>query len=62
MSVDVSAQSVAEAKRVAGAAGITNVQFQQADIFSPPFAPESFDHVFVCFVLEHLSRPDQARA
>ena len=36
--------------------------FQQADIFSPPFAPESFDHVFVCFVLEHLSRPDQALA
>ncbi|HWS67764.1 MAG TPA: methyltransferase domain-containing protein [Steroidobacteraceae bacterium] len=62
MSVDVSAESVAEAKRVAGAAGITNVQFQQADIFSPPFAPESFDHVFVCFVLEHLSRPDQALA
>src|SRR5882762_8900566 len=62
MSVDVSAGSVAEAKRVAGAAGITNVQFQQADIFSPPFAPESFDHVFVCFVLEHLSRPDQALA
>jgi SAM-dependent methyltransferase len=61
-SVDVSAESVAEAKRVAGAAGITNVQFQPADIFSPPFAPESFDHVFVCFVLEHLSRPDQALA
>src|SRR6267154_6603710 len=62
MSVDVSAESVAQAKRVAGAAGITNVQFQQADILSPPFAPESFDHVFVCFVLEHLSRPMEALA
>ena len=25
-----------------------------------PFAPASFDHVFVCFVLEHLSRPAEA--
>jgi len=24
------------------------------------FEPESFDHVFVCHVLEHLSRPDNA--
>ena len=37
-SVDVSADSVAEAKRRADAAGLTNVQFQQADIFALPFA------------------------
>jgi SAM-dependent methyltransferase len=61
-SLDVSANSVAEAKRRTGAAGITNVQFQQADIFCLPFAAESFDHVFVCFVLEHLSHPVQALA
>jgi SAM-dependent methyltransferase len=59
-SIDVSADSVAQAKRTMDAAGITNVQFQQADIFALPFAPESFDHVFVCFVLEHLSRPVEA--
>jgi protein-L-isoaspartate O-methyltransferase len=59
-SVDVSADSVARAKRTMDAAGLTNVQFQQADIFALPFAPESFDHVFVCFVLEHLSRPVEA--
>jgi hypothetical protein len=29
----------------------------QGDIFKLPFAPASFDHVFVCFVLEHLSLP-----
>jgi SAM-dependent methyltransferase len=61
-SVDVSSDSVAEAKRMTNAAGLTNVQFQQADIFALPFAPESFDHVFVCFVLEHLSRPVEALA
>jgi SAM-dependent methyltransferase len=59
-SVDVSADSLAEAKRATEAAGLTNVQFRQADIFALPFAPESFDHVFVCFVLEHLSRPVEA--
>jgi SAM-dependent methyltransferase len=61
-SVDVSTDSLAQAKRAADEAGLTNVQFQQADIFALPFAPESFDHVFVCFVLEHLSRPAEALA
>ncbi len=62
VSVDVSADSIAKAKRTTDAAGLTNVQFQQADIFALPFARESFDHVFVCFVLEHLSRPVEALA
>ncbi len=59
-SVDVSADSIAEAKRRADRAGLTNVDFLQTDIFAMPFNPESFDHVFVCFVLEHLSRPVEA--
>lgn len=59
-SVDVSAESVAEARKRAEAAGLSNVQFRQADIFVLPFARETFDHVFVCFVLEHLSRPVEA--
>jgi ubiquinone/menaquinone biosynthesis C-methylase UbiE len=61
-SVDISADSVAEAKAKANAAGLTNVQFQQADISASPFDRESFDHVFVCFVLEHLSHPVEALA
>jgi SAM-dependent methyltransferase len=61
-SVDVSADSIAEAKRRADRAGLTNVEFRQADIFALPFNTESFDHVFVCFVLEHLSRPVEALA
>ena len=59
-SVDISADSLAEARKKIDAAGLTNVRFQQADIFALPFAPESFDHVFVCFVLEHLVRPVEA--
>ena len=61
-SIDVSADWLAEAKRATDAAGVTNVQFRQADILALPFAPESFDHAFVCFVLEHLSRPVEALA
>jgi ubiquinone/menaquinone biosynthesis C-methylase UbiE len=59
-SVDISEASVAEARTKVKAAGFTNVQFQQADIFNLPFAPSSFGHIFVCFVLEHLSRPTLA--
>jgi trans-aconitate methyltransferase len=59
-SVDVSADSIAEAERRVHGAGLANVEFLQADLFDLPFEAESFDHVFVCFVLEHLSRPVEA--
>jgi SAM-dependent methyltransferase len=60
VSVDISADSVAQAKAKVDAAGLRNVQFRQADIYALPFDAQSFDHVFVCFVLEHLSRPIDA--
>jgi SAM-dependent methyltransferase len=56
-SIDVSSESLAEARRRVAEAGFTNVTFQRADIFHLPFQSASFDHVFVCFVLEHLTRP-----
>ena len=56
-SVDISEASIIEARRKVTEAGFSNVQFQQADIFNLHFRPEAFDHIFVCFVLEHLSRP-----
>ena len=59
-SIDVSETSLAQARRAVQAAGLANVTLQQADIFDLPFEPESFDHVFVCFVLEHLARPAEA--
>ncbi|HPS54608.1 MAG TPA: methyltransferase domain-containing protein [Sedimentisphaerales bacterium] len=59
-SVDISEASVAEAKRKVESEGFTNVTFQQADIFNLPFEQESFDHIFLCFVLEHLPNPVEA--
>lgn len=59
-SVDISVDSLRAAEARVKAAGFANVTFQQADIFNLPFSPESFDHVFLCFVLEHLPQPGQA--
>jgi ubiquinone/menaquinone biosynthesis C-methylase UbiE len=59
-SIDIAEASVAEARSKVVEAGLANVRLQQADIFDLPFEPDSFDHVFVCFVLEHLSRPIEA--
>jgi ubiquinone/menaquinone biosynthesis C-methylase UbiE len=59
-SVDISADSIAQAKRRVESAALGNVEFRRADLFSLPFTPQSFDHAFVCFVLEHLARPVEA--
>jgi SAM-dependent methyltransferase len=50
-SIDVSAESIAVARR----RGLPNVEFRVADLFTMP--EEQYDHVFVCFVLEHLADP-----
>jgi len=59
-SIDVSEASLAQARQAVEAAGLQNVALRQADIFDLPFPPASFDHVFVCFVLEHLAKPVEA--
>jgi SAM-dependent methyltransferase len=58
--VDISGPSLKEARRKAAAAGLGNVHFQQADMLDLPYGRNAFDHIFVCFVLEHLSRPVRA--
>jgi SAM-dependent methyltransferase len=59
-SIDVSATSLEEARRRVTEARLANVELRQADVFALPFPADSFDHVFVCFVLEHLARPVDA--
>jgi SAM-dependent methyltransferase len=59
-SVDISEDSLKRAQENVRREGIANVAFRQGDIFHLPFEPESFDHIFVCFVLEHLADPQQA--
>lgn len=59
VSVDVSEDSLARAKaRVAQHAPEATVDWRHADLYDLP--DEKFDHVFVCFVLEHLVNPSQA--
>ena len=60
VSVDLSPESLEQARARVEAAGHGNVSFQVADVFDLPFAEESFDHVFVCFLLEHVSEPEKA--
>jgi hypothetical protein len=58
--VDISAASLAQARAaVAAAAPGAPVRWHRADLDNLPFADGAFDHLFVCFVLEHL--PDPAR-
>ena len=56
-SIDIDAHSIKRAAEEIGRLGLRNVSFQQADIFNLPFSPNSFDHIFCCFVLEHLPTP-----
>jgi ubiquinone/menaquinone biosynthesis C-methylase UbiE len=56
-SVDISPLSLKTAGESLQKAGVKNVEFRTASIFDLPFKENSFDHVFVCFVLEHLKEP-----
>ncbi len=60
ISVDTASGSLTKARTLIDQAELTNVQFLQADIFALPFSPETFDHIFVCFLLEHLAQPVRA--
>ncbi|QFG26731.1 methyltransferase domain-containing protein [Actinomadura sp. WMMB 499] len=61
--VDVSAESLARARaRVAAARPGARVTWVRADLHDLPFGDAEFDHLFVCFVLEHLADPVAALA
>lgn len=57
--VDLSKESLEHARARAEEAGLSNVRFHQADIRNLSFQDARFDHVFVCFVLEHVADPVQ---
>lgn len=59
-SIDISKISLDEAKKLADRNKIKNVKFEAADIFNLSFENNHFDHIFVCFVLEHLKEPVKA--
>ncbi|GAA3047193.1 methyltransferase domain-containing protein [Streptomyces lactacystinicus] len=55
---DLSAESLARARaRVAEQAPAADVSWHHGDLHRLPFPDASFDHVFLCFVLEHLPDP-----
>jgi ubiquinone/menaquinone biosynthesis C-methylase UbiE len=60
VSIDISDDSVSKASDLIETMGLNNVKFLQADIFNLPFPDNYFDHVFVCFVHEHLSDYNRA--
>jgi SAM-dependent methyltransferase len=53
-SIDISGESIEKARQLAEKEGLKNVEFQVANIFNLPYENEAFDHIFICFVLEHL--------
>jgi len=60
VSMDISPSSLATAQKAVRTHGLTNVRLQQGNIFDLPIADQSIDHIFVCFVLEHLKDPTGA--
>jgi SAM-dependent methyltransferase len=57
VSADISAEAVLRARDLTGKEGLERGCFVRADVGALPFPPHSFDHIFVCFVLEHLADP-----
>ena len=60
VSMDISLESIEIAKRRVVKGRYNNVTFHQADLYRLPFPDECFDHIFLCFVLEHIVAPQDA--
>ncbi|RFS83842.1 methyltransferase domain-containing protein [Actinomadura spongiicola] len=61
--VDVSRESLEQAReRVTASCPGAKVRWRHGDLHDLPFPDDAFDHVFVCFVLEHLPDPRAALA
>ncbi|MEL6811106.1 MAG: methyltransferase domain-containing protein [Bacteroidota bacterium] len=60
ISTDISESSLQKARETINSCGLHNVRVETADVYQLPYGDHYFDHVFVCFVLEHLSKPMDA--
>ena len=60
--IELSENALAKARALLETAGLQNVRLHQADLFALPHQSDQFDHVFVCFVFEHLQDPLAALA
>ena len=58
--IDLDPTHIALAQRRAAAAGLANVRFARADIYTLPFPDAAFDAVFCQSLLSHLREPAQA--
>jgi SAM-dependent methyltransferase len=57
VAVDISRSSVLSARNLVSKANLENIRFQVQDINQLSYRNGSFDHVFICFVLEHMIDP-----
>jgi SAM-dependent methyltransferase len=62
IAIDHGEDSLQRAKALAAHHGLSNVEFAHADLYHLPYEDAAFDHVFLCFVLEHLTNPPAALA
>jgi SAM-dependent methyltransferase len=60
VSMDISSESLKQAAESIRQQGVANVEFRQGNIYDLPFEAASFDHIFICHVLEHLPEPVRA--
>ena len=58
--IDLSRESLQRARAAFDRARLRNVDFSRADILALPFGDQTFDHLFACYVLEHLREPVEA--
>lgn len=57
IAIDIEHEQINIAREAAVSAGVTNIDFQQADIFALPFNDSTFDLVCSHAVLTHLKNP-----
>lgn len=55
--IDIGASDVENARALAAERGVTNVRFEQADVYSLPFEDGTFDAIFSNAVFDYLTQP-----